>query len=156
MRAVLLLAALATVEGLQIATPAWPVRSARCSPIACSIVVSDPPAENDRTIVDGPDGAIIVTKVKGEYYAVDATCPHLGLPMKRGKIADGPDGVTLTCNFHNSCWSMADGSCKKWVTGALGFENALAAGVMGSVGGAKSDIKAYDVTVAEDGSLIID
>jgi nitrite reductase/ring-hydroxylating ferredoxin subunit len=106
--------------------------------------------------VDGPNGPILVTKVKGSYYAVDATCPHLGLPMKRGKVADGADGVTLTCSFHNSCWAMKDGSCKKWVTGALGIENEAAAGVMGKLGGQKRSIKSYKVAVNQDGSLTLE
>lgn len=75
--------------------------------------------------------------------------------MKKGKIEDGPEGVTLTCNFHNSCFSMKDGSCKSWVTGVLGFQNPLASGVMGKLGGRKSDIRAYEVTVEKDGSLIL-
>ena len=44
-----------------------------------AITVSEVPAEGDRSIIDGPDGAIIVTKAAGSYYAVDAKCPHLGL-----------------------------------------------------------------------------
>eukprot|EP00435_Cladocopium_sp_Y103_P024485 s755_g6.t1 len=64
--------------------------------------VKEPPAEGDRVVVDGDDGPIVVAKIDGKYYAVDAKCPHLGLPMKQGKIANGPDGPTLTCNFHNS------------------------------------------------------
>jgi nitrite reductase/ring-hydroxylating ferredoxin subunit len=35
-------------------------------------------------VLDGPEGAIIVANVKGSFYAVNAKCPHLGLPMKRG------------------------------------------------------------------------
>ena len=126
------------------------------SSVACSIAVPVPPADNDRTVVDGPNGPILVTKVKGSYYAVDATCPHLGLPMKRGKVADGADGVTLTCSFHNSCWAMKNGSCKKWVTGALGIENEAAAGVMGKLGGQKRSIKSYKVAVNQDGSLTLE
>ena len=44
-----------------------------------AITVSEVPAEGDRSIIDGPDGAIVVTKAAGSYYAVDAKCPHLGL-----------------------------------------------------------------------------
>lgn len=44
-----------------------------------AITVSEVPAEGDRSIVDGPDGSIVVTKAAGSYYAVDAKCPHLGL-----------------------------------------------------------------------------
>ncbi|CAJ1431800.1 unnamed protein product [Effrenium voratum] len=64
--------------------------------------VKEPPTEGDRVVVDGNDGPIVVAKIDGRYYAVDAKCPHLGLPMKKGQIESGPDGPKLTCNFHNS------------------------------------------------------
>lgn len=121
-----------------------------------AIAVPEVPKEGDRVVFDGPDGAIIVAKVDGAYYAVDATCPHLGLPMKRGKIEPGADGPQLVCNFHNSCFRLKDGSCTKWVTGALGFQNDLIAGVMGNLGGKKQDINAYNVIVGQDGSLSLE
>lgn len=34
-------------------------------------------AEGEREILDGPNGPVLVTKVAGTYYAVDATCPHV-------------------------------------------------------------------------------
>lgn len=122
-----------------------------------ALTTSDIPAEGDRSIVDGPNGPIIVTKSGGEFYATDATCPHLGLPMKKGKIEAGADGVpVLTCNFHNSCFKMNSGECTKWVTGALGVENGFVSGIMGKVGSEKSDIKSYTVTDNGDGTLSIE
>mmetsp|Transcript_2767 Transcript_2767/g.4707 ORF Transcript_2767/g.4707 Transcript_2767/m.4707 type:complete len:175 (+) Transcript_2767:33-557(+) len=115
--------------------------------------VKEPPAEGDRVVVDGSNGPIVVAKIDGKYYAVDAKCPHLGLPMKKGKIENGPDGPVLTCNFHNSQFGMKDGVCTRWVTGALGFENDFIAGVMSNVGGEKKNVQAYEVVEAEDGSL---
>ena len=35
----------------------------------------------------GPNGeAIILANVEDKYFAINAKCPHLGLPMKRGKF----------------------------------------------------------------------
>lgn len=114
-------------------------------------------AEGEREILDGPNGPVLVTKVAGNYYAVDATCPHLGLPMKKGKISMDENGTpTLTCNFHNSCFSLESGTCTKWVTGALGVQNSFVSGLMGKVGSEKQDIKAYSVTENDDGSLTIE
>jgi nitrite reductase/ring-hydroxylating ferredoxin subunit len=112
-------------------------------------------AEGEREIIDGPIGPILVTKVAGAYYAVDAKCPHLNLPMKKGKISNEGGVPTLTCNFHNSCFEMKSGKCTKWVTGALGNENELIGGIMSSVGSEKKDIVAYSVSEAEDGTLIV-
>jgi len=113
-----------------------------------------PVAEGEREILDGPNGPILVTKVAGSYYAVDATCPHLGLPMKKGKVSlDDKQQPTLTCSFHNSCFELQTGKCTKWVTGALGSENDVIAGIMGGLGSEQKDIVAYKVSEESDGSL---
>lgn len=112
-------------------------------------------AEGEREIIDGPNGPILVTKVAGTYYAVDAKCPHLNLPMKKGKISNEGGVPTLTCNFHNSCFEMKSGKCTKWVTGALGNQNELIGGIMSSVGSEQKDIVAYSVSEAEDGTLVV-
>jgi nitrite reductase/ring-hydroxylating ferredoxin subunit len=112
-------------------------------------------AEGEREIIDGPDGPILVTRVAGGYYAVDATCPHLGLPMKKGKIEDNGGKTTITCNFHNSCFDMKTGKCEKWVTGALGVKSGFISGIMSKVGSGQKDIMAYCVTEKDDGSLIV-
>ena len=124
--------------------------------VGLSALTSPAVAEGEREILDGPNGPVLVTKVAGNYYAVDATCPHLGLPMKKGKISVDEGTPTLTCNFHNSCFSLETGACTKWVTGALGVKSGLIAGIMGKVGGEQKDIKAYTVTENEDGSLTIE
>ena len=110
-------------------------------------------AEGEREIIDGPNGAVLVTKVAGTYYAVDAKCPHLNLPMKKGKISNEGGVPTLTCNFHNSCFEMKSGKCTKWVTGALGKQNEVIGGIMSSVGSEQKDIVAYSVSEADDGTL---
>eukprot|EP00438_Fugacium_kawagutii_P034603 Skav225835 [mRNA] locus=scaffold345:66586:69251:+ [translate_table: standard] len=88
-------------------------RQLKTSRWAVCAQVKEPPAEGDRVIVDGDDGPIVVAKIDGKYYAVDGKCPHLGLPMKQGKIENGPEGPTLTCNFHNSEFNMKSGVCTK-------------------------------------------
>ena len=114
-----------------------------------------PLLEGGREILYGKNGPILVTRVAGSYYAVDATCPHLNLPMKKGKVTVEEGEVVLTCSFHNSCFEMTTGKCKKWVTGALGRQNELISGIMSSVGSDKKDIKAYLVLEGEDGSLTV-
>ena len=48
-----------------------------------------------RKIVDTPEGAIIVTNQDGNLYAVNAKCPHLGLPMKTGEVCCTPFSYEL-------------------------------------------------------------
>lgn len=74
--------------------------------------------EGDRKLVETEAGTVIVANVGGAIYAVNAKCPHLGLPMKKGKIDVEQGGVpTITCNFHNSKFSLEDGKCTAWCTG---------------------------------------
>eukprot|EP00419_Tripos_fusus_P022482 CAMPEP_0172724066 /NCGR_PEP_ID=MMETSP1074-20121228/85105_1 /TAXON_ID=2916 /ORGANISM="Ceratium fusus, Strain PA161109" /LENGTH=177 /DNA_ID=CAMNT_0013550429 /DNA_START=125 /DNA_END=658 /DNA_ORIENTATION=+ len=121
-----------------------------------AIAVPTPPNEGEREIVEGPDGDIIVAKQGGAYYATDAKCPHLGLPMKRGPIETIDGEVQLRCNFHNSCWKMKNGECTRWVDGAMGFQNDFIGGIMKNAGNEKSDLGAYTVTENEDGSLSLE
>ncbi len=39
---------------------------------------------------------IAVYNVDGEYYALDAICPHEGGPLERGRV----EGYTVTCPWH--------------------------------------------------------
>ena len=112
-----------------------------------------PLAEGEREILSGPNGPILVTRVAGSLYAVDATCPHLNLPMKKGKVSIEGGKPILTCSFHNSCFELESGKCTKWVTGALGNESKFLAGVMSNLGSEQKDIASYRVSEAEDGSL---
>ena len=114
-----------------------------------------PLLEGERQILYGSNGPILVTRVAGSYYAVDATCPHLNLPMKKGKISVEEGKPILTCSFHNSCFEMSTGKCTKWVTGALGKQNEFISGIMSSVGSEKKDINSYCVLEEEDGSLTV-
>ncbi|KAL7536912.1 hypothetical protein ACHAXR_011313 [Thalassiosira sp. AJA248-18] len=112
-----------------------------------------PVAEGEREILNGQNGPVLVTKVAGSYYAVDATCPHLNLPMKKGKISVEEGKPTLTCSFHNSCFEMETGKCTKWVTGALGTQNEVISGIMSNLGNEQKDIVAYHVSEEDDGYL---
>lgn len=53
-------------------------------------------------------------QISGAFYAVNAKCPHLGLPMKKGAITVENGQPTITCNFHNSKFSLNDGACTAW------------------------------------------
>lgn len=69
----------------------------------------------ERKIIDVDQNTIIVANIDGNYYAVNAKCPHLGLPMKTGEISSASGTPTITCKFHNSQFSLEDGSCKQWL-----------------------------------------
>ena len=61
--------------------------------------------------------AIIVTRVNNELKAYSAKCPHLGMPLGVGKVANG----TVTCRFHGAEFDLATGDNVKWVDSVLGL-----------------------------------
>ena len=73
-------------------------------------------ADGKSIVVKTSVGEVIVANLKGKFYAVNAKCPHLGKSMKIGKIADGASGPTITCNFHDACFSLKNGKCSAWAT----------------------------------------
>ena len=104
------------------------------------VKVSPIPEEGGRTIMKTKEGTVIVTKQRGKFYAVNARCPHMGLPMKRGTIEVDKDSgeACITCNFHNSKFSLADGECKVWCNQVFGIPGTEGvAKLLGKIGGAK-------------------
>ncbi len=104
----------------------------------------------DRKVVDTAQGAVIVANQGGKFFAVNAKCPHLGLPMKTGEISTGTDGQpTITCKFHNSQFNLNDGKCVSWCTGVMGVPGTgFLAGAMGKMGGKEnSPATTYPVKV---------
>eukprot|EP01041_Mallomonas_annulata_P007939 gene7939-16265_t len=134
-------------------------RSRSTTPIMALLEVgsSSEIPEGDRKVVETSSGTIIVTQSGGQFYAVNAKCPHLGLPMKKGAITETPEGPTITCNFHNSAFSLSNGECKQWCQAVLGIPGTgFLAGVSGKFGGAaNSPATVYPVTL-NDGKVFIE
>ena len=59
---------------------------------------------------------LLLTKVKGQISAIENRCPHLGLPLAKGKICDG----AVTCPFHGSRFDLLSGENIDWTTTFFG------------------------------------
>ena len=107
--------------------------------------------------MDTDAGAVIVANVGGEFYAVLAKCPHLGLPMKTGNIAAPGGEPQITCKFHGSTFSLKDGACKAWSESVFGIPGTEGiAGFVGGFGGAKnSPATVFPLEKGEDGVISI-
>ena len=57
-----------------------------------------------------------LTRVNGAVQAFVNKCPHLGLKLTKGKIADG----VITCPFHGSSFDLCTGADREWVAGIMG------------------------------------
>ena len=54
--------------------------------------------------------SILLARVDGRYYAVDAVCPHLNGDLSEGTLG----GTTLTCPMHKSQFDLRDGHVIRW------------------------------------------
>eukprot|EP00275_Glaucocystis_incrassata_P001250 EC122336.1.p1 GENE.EC122336.1~~EC122336.1.p1 ORF type:complete len:171 (+),score=22.93 EC122336.1:72-584(+) len=109
-------------------------------------------AEGDRKVTKVDGKPVIVTKQNGKLYAVSATCPHLGLPIKKGKI--DPEKCSITCSFHKSEFDLATGRVLVWSESVLGIPGANAiGGILGQLSKEKP-LPTYGVKV-ESGSILV-
>ena len=103
----------AAVSGFTLRKPSL-VRSGSLLRAKVEVGDSASVADGKSIVVKTTAGEVIVANLKGKFYAVNAKCPHLGKSMKIGKVADGASGPTITCNFHDACFSLRNGKCSKW------------------------------------------
>jgi 3-phenylpropionate/trans-cinnamate dioxygenase ferredoxin subunit len=53
---------------------------------------------------------VLLAKVGGRYYAVGASCPHMGGSLASGKL----EGTVVTCPRHGSQFNLSDGHMVRW------------------------------------------
>lgn len=54
---------------------------------------------------------IAIFKSRGQFHAVDDTCPHQGASLHEGDIEDFDGVVCVSCPRHHWPFSLEDGSC---------------------------------------------
>ena len=75
-----------------------------------AINVSDLQKSNRQTAnIDG--NKILFIWHEDQVHAVQAQCPHLGLPLAKGEINDE---CQLVCPFHKSAFDLKTGSVECW------------------------------------------
>ncbi|MEM1290668.1 MAG: Rieske (2Fe-2S) protein [Cyanobacteria bacterium P01_H01_bin.162] len=94
---------------------------------------------------------MLVAKVGEQYCAIANKCPHLGLPMAKGKFEDG----VITCPFHGSKFEVCTGKNVEWVESFVGVPLPGVAKKVMSMGKAPTDAASFIVT--QDGEdLFVD
>lgn len=95
--------------------------------------------------------SVLVAKVGDQYCAIANKCPHLGLPMGKGKLENG----VLTCPFHGSKFEMCSGKNVEWVESVAGIPLPGIAKKMMAMGKGPTDVASF--AVSQDGEdLMID
>lgn len=106
----------------------------------------------DKALKTSADGqSVLVAKVGDGYCAIANKCPHLGLPMAKGKLENG----VLTCPFHGSKFEMCSGKNVEWVETFVGIPLPGAAKKMMAMGKAPADVTSFAVTQEGD-DLFVD
>ena len=100
----------------------------------------------ERKVVKVGTTNILLLNESGEIYAVNNVCPHLKLPLKKGKVTEDK---AIVCPWHRSSFDLCTGNVTNWTPWPPG---------VGKVMGMVSKEKALSVfpTRIEEGSIWID
>jgi len=91
---------------------------------------------------DANGQAMLVAKVGDNYCVIANKCPHLGLPMAKGKFENG----VITCPFHGSKFEICTGKNVEWVESFVGISLPGMAKKMMAMGKAPTDASSFSVT----------
>jgi nitrite reductase/ring-hydroxylating ferredoxin subunit len=109
-------------------------------------------ASSDKVLKTNANGqSILVAKVGDQYCAIANKCPHLGLPMAKGKLENG----VVTCPFHGSKFEICTGKNVEWVDSFVGIPLPGVAKKMMAMGKSPTDVASFNVT-QEGEDLFID
>ncbi|BAZ42520.1 hypothetical protein NIES4101_84890 [Calothrix sp. NIES-4101] len=75
------------------------------------VLAQDELPKDGRTVVKVEERAILLLHHNNQIYAVENSCPHLKLPLKKGKITE--DGA-IVCPFHRSAFDLTTGNPVAW------------------------------------------
>jgi nitrite reductase/ring-hydroxylating ferredoxin subunit len=89
--------------------------------------------------IDG--GKVLLTRVNGQICAVENRCPHLGLPLGKGKICDG----VVTCPFHGSSFDLLSGENIDWTNAVAGVSMPGWTHKLIALGKAPKSLKTYSI-----------
>ncbi|MEL6554243.1 MAG: Rieske (2Fe-2S) protein [Cyanobacteria bacterium J06621_11] len=97
----------------------------------------------DKALKASADGqTVLVAKVGDGYCAIANKCPHLGLPMAKGKLENG----VITCPFHGSKFEMCTGKNVEWVESFVGMPLPGVAKKVMAMGKSPADVATFAVT----------
>jgi nitrite reductase/ring-hydroxylating ferredoxin subunit len=79
--------------------------------------------EGAREVVEVNGAPVLLIRHGGEIFAVAARCPHMGAPLKNGRITE--DGH-LVCPWHRSAFSLRTGDVADGPPGHRGWDGSWA------------------------------
>lgn len=79
-------------------------------------------SDGDMREVQVGDRAVLLARVGGTYYAIQARCSHLRARLAKGQL----DGKVVTCPAHGSTFDVTNGRNLSWVEGLPGLVKGVA------------------------------
>jgi nitrite reductase/ring-hydroxylating ferredoxin subunit len=81
-----------------------------------SVATSSQVKEGELLPVTVENQKVMLTRVDGKIYAVENKCPHLGMPLAKGKVCNN----AVTCRWHGATFDLKTGENVKWVDSFVG------------------------------------
>ncbi|MBL4781685.1 MAG: Rieske (2Fe-2S) protein [Porticoccaceae bacterium] len=97
-----------------------------------------PPGQRKVTKVEG--NKVIIFHRESGFYATEASCPHLRLPLAKGDVLEGD---VLQCPIHRAKFCVKSGDVREWACFPPGIQ------VLNVLRGEKS-LKTYPVHIEND------
>ena len=111
-----------------------------------SVLAQDALPVGKREVIKVGQQKVLILNHEGTIYALENACPHLILPLAKGKItANG----AIICPFHRSCFNLSSGAVEEWITWPPLVSNAM------SLVSSEKNLKVFP-TRLEDGNILID
>jgi len=108
--------------------------------------------ENDKGFCVKVNGVrLVLVKTNGAVRALENRCPHLGVPLGRGKI----EGGEIVCPFHGSRFNVVTGENTDWVSSVAGVHIPDWSSALLSFGKKPQPIRTFPVSI-EDQDVFVD
>jgi nitrite reductase/ring-hydroxylating ferredoxin subunit len=107
--------------------------------------------EGSITAVKDGKSKICLTRVDGKVCAFINKCPHLGLPLDKGRVEDGK----VRCPFHGSSFDLATGENTDWCSGVASFDTPKWMHGLVALGKKPAPLEILNVVEAE-GNIILE
>jgi nitrite reductase/ring-hydroxylating ferredoxin subunit len=95
--------------------------------------------------------SLVLIKSQDRVSALENKCPHLGLPLARGKIEDGQ----IVCPFHGSRFNIETGANTDWVCSFAGLPTPVWTRALLAMGKKPKPVRRFPVSI-ENGAIFVD
>lgn len=110
------------------------------------VLPTDTLAEGERQVVKAGSRSVLLINHDNKFYAVDSVCPHLKLPLKKGKLTSEGE---IVCPWHRSAFDLCTGDVASWTPWPPGVGK-----ILGMVSGEK--VLPVFPTRIEEGNVWVD